>query len=239
MMINTRKICYGCFMTFSLLSFDQNTGTLAAVAATGSLCVGGWVLRGDLESGLVASQGTAPSTLWRDGILRDMRGGLSAQQALTRWTRPDSGAAHRQAAALDLQGTCAAHTGQASIPFADHILSPGLVVAGNMLSGPEVLPALIAGFDTGGDDPAPRLLNALEAAQRAGSDSRGLQSAALLVLRPDRPPLDLRVDYAEDPISMLRSLHARATASPYADWLHVCPVMAAPHRAPDVTDAAE
>ena len=226
-------------MTFSLLSYDQNTGTLAAVAATGSLCVGGWVLRGDLESGLVASQGTAPSTLWRDGVLRDMRAGMSAQEALHRRTQPDSGAAHRQAAALDLQGNCAAYTGQQSIPYADHILHPGLVVAGNMLAGPDVLSALITGFMAKDDDIAQRLLLALEAAQVAGSDNRGLQSAALLVLRRDRPPLDLRIDHAEDPIAALRALHTRATTSPYADWLDVCPVMDAPHRAPDVTDAAE
>ena len=49
-------------MTFSILTYDDKTGVYAGAAATGSLCVGGWVLRGDIESGLCASQGTAPST---------------------------------------------------------------------------------------------------------------------------------------------------------------------------------
>ena len=53
-------------MTFSVLTFDENEGVYAVAAATGSLCVGGWVLRGDIESGLVASQGTSPSSFWRE-----------------------------------------------------------------------------------------------------------------------------------------------------------------------------
>ena len=59
-------------MTFSGITFDHKTGIYAGAATTGSLCVGGWVLRGDIESGLAASQGTAPSTFWRDGALREM-----------------------------------------------------------------------------------------------------------------------------------------------------------------------
>ena len=60
-------------MTLSVLTFNKKTGVFAAAAATGNLCVGGWVLRGDIESGLVASQGTSPSTFWRDDIIRRLR----------------------------------------------------------------------------------------------------------------------------------------------------------------------
>ena len=60
-------------MTFSLLAHDHETGTYGGAAATGSLCVGGWVLRGGLDSGLSASQGTAPSTFWGEDVLRAMR----------------------------------------------------------------------------------------------------------------------------------------------------------------------
>lgn len=226
-------------MTFSLLSFDEKTGTLAAAAATGSYCVGGWVLRGDLNAGLVASQGTAPSTFWRDGILREMRSGHGAQQAVDRWVIPDTGAAHRQVAALDLKGNGAAHTGAASVPFADHIVQPGLVVSGNMLSGQEVLEALAAGYRNGGEDPGMALIGALSAARDAGGDSRGLLSAALLILRPDAVPVDLRIDFSEDPLSDLRRLYDRIRTPPYADWLRVVPVARDPHRAPDISDAAE
>ena len=65
-------------MTFSLLVHDRATGTFGGAAATGSLCVGGWVLRGTVDSGLSASQGTAPSTFWGEDALTAMRGGESA-----------------------------------------------------------------------------------------------------------------------------------------------------------------
>ena len=75
-------------MTFSILSYDEETGTYAGAAATGSLCVGGWVLRGDIESGLVAAQGTAPSTFWRDDALRFMHAGAPAERVVADLTEP-------------------------------------------------------------------------------------------------------------------------------------------------------
>ncbi len=59
----------------------------------------------------------------------------------------------------------------------------------------------------------------------------GLQSAALLVLSPERPPLDLRIDYSDDPLPALRTLCLRAHRSPYYDWLTEVPVLKDRHRA--------
>ncbi|WP_037371019.1 DUF1028 domain-containing protein [Salipiger mucosus] len=219
-------------MTFSLLTLDRETGTFGAAAATGSLCVGGWVLRGDLDSGLSASQGTAPSTFWGEDVLAAMREGLPADQAVARATGADPGRAHRQLAALDPAGGTAAFTGDESIEVSGQIAEPGLVVAGNMLGAETVLPSLRAGFlEAAGDMPA-RLVAALRAADRDASDYRGLKSAALLVLHPDHPPLTLRIDYAEAPIDALADLLARAQAQPYAGWLDVVPVAADRTRAP-------
>lgn len=218
-------------MTFSILTHDRETGIFAAAAATGSLCVGGWVLRGDISAGLVASQGTAPSSFWRDDGLRALHGGAAAEQVLARLTGADPGRGHRQMSALDRQGGAAAFTGADSVGWAGHFCAPGLAVAGNMLSGPEVLDALAeAGMGPGPG--AVRMLAALDAAARAGGDRRGLRSAALLVLAPDRPPLDLRIDLAEDPITALAALSAAAHQSPYHDWLAEVPVLADPARAP-------
>ncbi|KKM04073.1 hypothetical protein LCGC14_1767880, partial [marine sediment metagenome] len=88
-------------MTFSILARDEKTGMLGGAAATGSLCVGGWVLRGGADRGLSASQGTAPSTLWGEDVLTLMQGGVAAATAVARVTGHDTGAAHRQLAALD------------------------------------------------------------------------------------------------------------------------------------------
>lgn len=220
-------------MTFSILTFDRKTGVFAGAAATGSLCVGGWVLRGDIESGMVASQGTAPSTFWRDDVLRRLNGGHSSEAAVRTVTSADTGRDYRQLAALDRSGDTAAFTGARSIPYADAIAEDHLVVAGNMLSGPEVLTAMReAAHARGADDPASRMFAVFDAAQAAGGDSRGLQSAAMLILSPDAPPLDIRIDHAEDPVAALRRLYERTQSQPYNSWLGEVPVLREKFRAP-------
>lgn len=220
-------------MTFSILTFDKETGIFAAAAATGSLCVGGWVLRGDIESGLVASQGTAPSTFWRDDVLRAMHQGQSAKAAVEAVTKRDPGRGHRQLTAIDLQGHAHGFTGADSIAYANHITAPGIAIAGNMLEGPEVLEAMLSAAPADGCSADDRMLRVLSAAKQAGGDSRGLLSAALLVLAPDRPPLDLRIDCSDDPISELQDLRHKARQSPYFDWLSEVPVLLDKTRAPE------
>lgn len=212
-------------MTFSILSFDNKTGVFAAAAATGSLCVGGWVLRGDIESGLVASQGTAPSTFWRDDAVRAMYRGQTARNAVEAVTSDDPGKGHRQLIALDRSGATHGFTGANSVPYAGHLTKQRLAVAGNMLEGPEVLAAMVTAAQTCTDGPDRKMLQVLNTARLAGGDSRGLLSAAMLVLAPDRPPLDLRIDYSDDPIADLEKLYLRTRTSPYFDWLAEVPVL--------------
>lgn len=220
-------------MTFSILAHDQKTGIYAAAAATGSLCVGGWVIRGDIEAGLVASQGTAPSPFWRDDAIRAMRDGVPAGDAVFAVAGQDPGKGHRQLITLDRQGRTGGFTGGKSVPVAAHRCFGGLAVAGNMLASEAVLDALVARFREGeGEDMADRLLASLRAAEGAGGDARGLLSAAMLVLRPDAPPLDLRIDHSTAPLDDLGALLAAARASPYADWLEVVPVLDDKARAP-------
>ena len=212
-------------MTFSILTFDREKGILAGAAATGSLCVGGWVLRGDIESGLVASQGTAPSTFWRDAALRRMHDGASAQTAVADLTGADPGRGHRQMIALDRDGGTGGFTGADSVAFAGHVCRPDVAVAGNMLTGPAVLEAMLRAAAAPHAGAAERMLAVLEAAETAGGDTRGLQSAALLILSPDRPPLDLRIDHDARPVAALRALCERAHRPPYHDWLSEVPVL--------------
>lgn len=219
-------------MTFSILARDAKTGILGGAAATGSLCVGGWVLRGAADAGLSASQGTAPSTLWGDGALDRMRGGETAESAVASMVSPDEGRDYRQLSALDLQGGTAAFTGAHSVPAAGSRSAPGVVVAGNLLAGEAVLESTLAAFLDHPGELAERLLAALFAGAAAGSDSRGLQSAALLVLGRDRAPLTLRVDMSDTPLDALRALYDRSQSQPYAGWCEVVPTLDNPHRAP-------
>lgn len=212
-------------MTISILAFDEKSGSYGAAAATGSLCVGGWVLRGDAESGLSASQGSLPSTMWGTDVLALMRNGQSAEEAVNRVVEVDAGRDERQLSALDPKGGTGAFTGSNSIPAAGVRMAPGIVVAGNLLASEAVLDACLAGAlaDTGALDT--RLLSALESAVNAGGDSRGLLSAALLVVGPDCPPLSLRVDYSEAPLAALADLHRRATSGDYARWTRHVPTL--------------
>ena len=219
-------------MTYSILTYDRETGIFAAAAATGNLSVGGWVLRGDIESGLVASQGTAPSTFWRDDVLRQMHGGSDAEIAVANVIRADPGRGHRQIIALDRKGGTVGFTGGESIAFADHIREDGLVVAGNMLTGRSVLDAMISAARNSQITFVNRMLTVLAAADAAGGDTRGLVSAALLILNPHRPPLDLRIDYHNDPLTALKQLCDRAHGFPYHEWLGKVPVLADRSRHP-------
>ena len=213
-------------MTFSILARDHDTGAIGGAAATGSLCVGGWVLRGDLNAGMSASQGAAPSTIWGEEVLQQLRDGSSPKDSVKHVTSHDRGCAYRQLAAMDLLGNAAAFTGsenqdiKGSITFADGIAS------GNMLGSDAVLGTMAEAYAASHYPFERRLLEALTAAQSAGSDFRGLLSAAILVLHPDRPPLTLRIDYhPNDPVTALEQLYQKATSGDYDDWARQVPVL--------------
>lgn len=229
-------------MTFSLLIRDEETGILAGAAATGSLCVGGWVLRGRWGAGLSASQGAAPSTFWGESVLDLMGRGEAAETAVQQVVGPDPNRAWRQLSALDMRGGTAGHSGAENLPLCAHLARPGRVAAGNILARPAVLQALFDGYDSLPDaaaDPGARLIEALKAAQAMGGDVRGLKSAAILVLSESRPPLSLRIDLSEDPLADLQALHRAATSGSYAAWTHAVPVAADPYRADRAILAAD
>ena len=218
-------------MTISILAFDEKTGAYGGAAATGSLCVGGWVLRGDAESGLSASQGSLPSTMWGTDVLSLMRGGMSAGDAVTKVTQADAGRVERQLAAIDPFGGTGCFTGANSIPTAGTRDARRVVVAGNLLASEAVLDACLETFQVTDAPIDQRLLASLTAAADAGGDSRGLLSAALLVVSRNQPPLTLRVDYSEEPLDALSDLHRKATTGDYADWARRVPTLKDPQRA--------
>ena len=205
-------------MTFSILVRDPETGALGGAAATGSLCVGGWVLRGHINAGLSASQGAAPSTFWGEDVLSLMRAGTAAPQAVAQIVGNDAGRAHRQLSALDCEGRSGVFNGASNTPQ----------IAARAFEG--VIDAMIDGYLAAKGRFSDRLIAALEAGDAAGSDARGLYSSALLVLRRDAAPMSLRIDYSETPLGALRALHGRATSGDYADWASQVPCSDAPMR---------
>lgn len=218
-------------MTFSLLARDPSTGDLGGVAATGNLCVGGWVLRGDARGGLTASQGLSPSTMWGEDALAALVSGASAEQAVAAVIAEDPGRDSRQLSAISRDGRTAAFDGPRNHAFTGHLSGDGWIVAGNWLASSEVIEQAAQAFSEASGTFEERLLAAVSAGVAAGSDRRGTLSAALLVVGPDRPPLTLRVDHDERPVKRLEALYALTREKNYADWLETLPTRAAPEKA--------
>lgn len=218
-------------MTLSILVRDAQSGAIGGAAATGSLCVGGWVLRGDLRAGMSASQGAAPSTFWGEDVLAAMRSGKDAATAVAAVTGADRGRAYRQLAALGLGGAGAAFTGDRNSPEMGALVFEGGIVSGNLLTGLDVLEATAEGFRQEKGALGERLIAALRAGEAAGGDSRGFRSAALLVLHADHAPMTLRIDLdPEDPLRALAALHRRASSGSYAEWAAQVPSLSDPER---------
>ena len=220
-------------MTFSILALDPQSGAIGCAAATGNLAVGGWVLRSAADGGTVATQGASVSTLWGDDALLLLRDGVNAGTVVQTLVQKDDGRGHRQLAVLDLEGNHAVWTGEANTDAKGHVDGDSFIVSGNWLSSLDVLNAVAENFETsktGTSTFARRLIDALQAGADAGSDSRGTMSAAVQVVSSDQPPLDLRVDYSEQPLVDLFNLYNRATSHPYTDWVSVVPTMKDPYR---------
>ena len=194
-------------MTFSLLAHDPETGELGLAVASRFFAVGAMCLFGGGMRGAVATQALV-NPLYGPGalaLLADHRAPLDIVAALT---APDPGRAQRQLHVMDATGGSARHTGPDCVPWAGHLAAPNLSAAGNMLAGPDVLPAMIHGFAAATGPLALRLIAALQAGEDAGGDKRGRQSAAIRVYgRDEQPDLDIRADDHTDPLAELRRLH--------------------------------
>jgi uncharacterized Ntn-hydrolase superfamily protein len=142
-----------------------------------------------------------------------MRSGLSAQQALDSLLRADAHNEGRQVAMVDAKGGVAAITGRACIPDAGHHAGAQYSVQANLMANDRIWPAMAKAYEDTPGDLAERLLAALDAAQQAGGDIRGRQSAAIVVVKArssgkpwaDRR-FDLRVEDSPEPLKELRRL---------------------------------
>jgi len=193
--------------TFSITARCAQTGMLGIAVASRFLAVGGLCPHAEAKVGAVATQALVNPLLGVDG-LQLLRSGATAHQTLAALLAQDAGHHLRQVAVVDARGEAAAHTGSGCVEWAGHRVGAGYAVAGNMLTGPEVLTAMESGFLAASGQPFPqRLLAALAAGQAAGGDKRGKQAAALLVVESQPYPyLTLRVDDHPDPVPELQRL---------------------------------
>jgi uncharacterized Ntn-hydrolase superfamily protein len=198
--------------TFSIVAYDPENGDLGVAVQSKFLAVGAVVPWAKAGVGAVATQSWANTAYGPEG-LRLMAEGLSAQEALDKLVEADEERARRQAGMVDARGNAAAHTGEECFDWAGHIVGEGFACQGNILVSGDTVQAMARAFEKSAGELSDRLVAALEAGQEAGGDSRGRQSAALLVVREkggyggfnDRY-LDLRVDDHPTPIQELKRL---------------------------------
>lgn len=199
-------------MTFSIVARDTRTGELGIAVQSKFLAVGAVVPWARAGIGAIATQSWANTSYGPRG-LELLASGLTAGEVLAQLTRDDDGRALRQVGIVGVNGAPATFTGDDCYPWAGGYMRGDYTCQGNILVGEETVLAMARTFEETAGHLADRLVAALVAGQAAGGDSRGQQSAALLVVREaggysgfnDRF-IDLRVDDHPQPIDELRRL---------------------------------
>ena len=214
--------------TFSILAFDSATGEVGGAVQSRVFSVGNGVLWAEAGVGVAATQavvdvGYGPRAI---ALLRD---GIAAGEVIRAiWESDPDPRPHdwpksgRQFAVVDVRGNVAAYTGPNAPAWAGHkacTRSGAICTAqGNLLAGAAVVDSMVAGFErTAGQHLSLRLLAAIEAGQLAGGDRRGMQSAAMLIVKKDGgvwlhndTVLRLQIDDSLEPIKELRRLVEKA-----------------------------
>src|SRR5580765_5415054 len=200
--------------TYSIVGCDLEARQWGVAVQSKFLAVGALCPFAEAEVGAVATQSFVNPRYGPDGLAL-LREGLSAEEAVERLTAADEGRGQRQLGIVDREGRAATYTGEGCFAWAGGRTGAGYAAQGNILVGEETVDALAATFEATTDLPlVQRLIECLGAAQAAGGDRRGQQSAALIVVEKDGgyaglsdTLVDLRVDDHERPIQELARLY--------------------------------
>jgi len=218
--------------TYSLCACDLAAGQWGVATQSKFLAVGSVVPWAEPHVGAIATQAYANPRYGPEG-LAFLREGLSAEDVVDRLTSADDERAHRQLGVVDAAGRAATYTGDDCLAWAGGRTGEGYAAQGNILVSGATVDALAETFGSSAGKPlAERLLDSLDAAEAAGGDSRGRQSAALIVVERDGGYaslsdvlVDLRVDDHPDPLVELRRIYRMHDAlfgsTPREQWLTV------------------
>jgi uncharacterized Ntn-hydrolase superfamily protein len=198
--------------TFSIVAFDAQTGEIGVGVQSKFLAVGSAVPWASADAGAIATQSWANTSFGPRGLAY-LRDGMEPEEVLRTLLADDADREFRQVGVVDRNGRSATFTGSQCFNWAGGIAKPGIACQGNILAGPKVVDELVRGFEEAKGPLPERLVAALTAGQAAGGDRRGMQSAALYVVKPqggyggfnDRY-IDLRVDDHTSPIEELERL---------------------------------
>jgi uncharacterized Ntn-hydrolase superfamily protein len=218
--------------TYSLCACDLAAGQWGVATQSKFLAVGSVVPWAEPHVGAIATQAYANPRYGPEGLAL-LREGLSAEDVVDRLTSADDERAHRQLGVVDAAGRAATYTGDDCLAWAGGRTGEGYAAQGNILVSGATVDALAETFESSAGKPlAERLLDSLDAAEAAGGDSRGRQSAALIVVERDGGYaslsdvlVDLRVDDHPDPLVELRRIYRMHDAlfgsTPREQWLTV------------------
>ena len=204
----------GVIATYSIAACDLEAGQWGVATQSKFLAVGSIVPWAEPGAGAIATQAYANPRYGPDGLAL-LREGASADEVVRQLTDADDGRDQRQLGVVDAQGGSASYTGSACMRWAGGVTGPGFAAQGNILVGEDTVAALASTFTRMKGKPlAERLLECLAAAQAAGGDSRGQQSAAVLVVERNGGYaglsdvlVDLRVDDHKVPVDELTRLY--------------------------------
>jgi uncharacterized Ntn-hydrolase superfamily protein len=224
--------------TYSICACDLEAQQWGVAVQSKFLAVGSVVPWAEPLTGAIATQSYANPRYGPEGLAL-LREDLAAEEVVGRLTAADDDRAQRQLGIVDSLGRGASYTGDECHEWAGHRTGPGYAAQGNILVSGETVDGLAGTFEaTSGKPLVERLLDCLDAAQAAGGDSRGQQSAALLVVGPDQGYaglsdvfVDLRVDDHPKPLEELRrifEIHQRLfVRTPREEWVEVDDVLRA------------
>lgn len=199
--------------TFSIVARDKKTGEMAVGVQSHWFSVGTIVAWGKSGVGVVATQSFVNPAFGPEG-LKLLQEGNNASQSVDILINGDDGRDFRQLAILDKNGNVDTYTGKKCLESANHIIGENYSVQANMMLNDEVVPAMSKAFEENSNLPlAERVLKVLNAAQAAGGDIRGKQSAVLIVVNAQETKnpwedkkIDIRVDDHENPLIELERL---------------------------------
>lgn len=199
--------------TFSIIAYDPDAQEWGVAVQSKAFIVGGIVPWAQAGVGAIATQAWTNKSFGPRGLAL-LKRGHDPKDVIEHLIGSDKGGARRQLAVLDAQGRAANYTGNECSAWAGGIAEQNVSVQGNILAGERVLTNMLRAFRAKEGKLADRLITALEAGQKAGGDTRGQQSAAVLVAREKSDIngagdvyVDLRVDDHKTPIAELRRLY--------------------------------
>jgi uncharacterized Ntn-hydrolase superfamily protein len=205
--------------TFSILGYDPDTGEVGGAVQSRVFAVGNGVLWAEADVGVVATQAIVDVSYGPKALALLRAGMTPAAIVKALWEsdpdpRPENWTKHgRQLAVMDAKGNHAAYTGPKASTWAGHEPGKFCTAQGNILAGEAVVQNMVKAFEVTPGHLSMRMMAALDAGQAAGGDTRGMQSAAMLIVKKsggvwlnNDVVLRLQVDDSPEPLKELRRL---------------------------------